>query len=236
MDKVNKLKENLLKNLDIIEKFDRVLEITIITLESLKKEEDCKNTFRQKLENQIKQLKNMDDAHSQSTVMPFIYQQEIVLLTSYIEAFLKDYFVIFCEIKFPEINHEKIKTNFQLNDFKIYDFDIKRIGELILQKENKYNFQNLNSIKITLGELFFIEITELLSENEIERFQCYLEVRHILVHNGGFINKKFCDVIGTGKIGNNISVSFEDVTEFKKIISKFGEKLIEKLTAPKVEL
>ena len=142
------------------------------------------------IQNGIKSLENIKE-ESMKQQFSVIYSQICVLAVSSLEAILKEYFVD----SFNDKTGINIK-NKKLNEIKVTIRDIidnelnfdNKLGALILERD-KPNFQDLKSILNNFKNYFNKEI-EL--ESDLRKRLCfYLEVRHLLVHKGGVVDKKF---------------------------------------------
>ena len=145
---------------------------------------------RKIIKNKITLLENIKEK-SMREQFSVIYSQMCVLAVSSLEAILKDYFVD----SFNDKTDINIK-NKKLNEIKVTIRDIidnelnfdNKLGALILERD-KPNFQDLKSILNNFKNYFNKEI-EL--ESNLQKKLCfYLEIRHLLVHKGGVVDKKF---------------------------------------------
>ena len=174
------------------------------------------------IENGIKSLENIKE-ESMKEQFSVIYSQMCVLAVSSVEAILKDYFVDSFNDK-TDINIE----NKKLNEIKVTIRDIidnelnfdNKLGALILERD-KPNFQDLKSILNNFKNYFNKEI-EL--ESNLQKKLCfYLEVRHLLVHKGGVVDKKFINStevldanIKDYEVGDTVEIKSSDWIDMKQ--------------------
>ena len=168
---------------------------------------------RKIIKNKISLLENIKEK-SMREQFSVIYSQMCVLAVSSLEAILKDYFVDSFKDK-TDINME----NKKLNEIKVTIRDIidnelnfdKKLGALILERD-KPNFQDLKSIRSNFKNYFNKEIK---LESDLEKKLCfYFETRHLLVHKGGVVDKKFIN--STKVLDANIkNYKVDDVVEIK---------------------
>ena len=165
------------------------------------------------IENKINLLENIKE-ESMKEQFSVIYSQMCVLAVSSLEAILKEYFVDSFNDK-TDINIE----NKKLNEIKVTIRDIidnelnfdNKLGALILERD-KPNFQDLKSILNNFKNYFNKEIK---LESDLQKNLCfYLEIRHLLVHKGGVVDKKF---INSAKVldANIKNYKAGDVVEIK---------------------
>ena len=190
------------------------------------------------IENGIKSLENIKE-ESMKEQFSVIYSQMCVLAVSALEAMLKEYFVDSFNNK-TDINIE----NKKLNEIKVTIRDIidnelnfdNKLGALILERD-KPNFQDLKSILNNFKNYFNKEI-EL--ESDLRKRLCfYLEVRHLLVHKGGVVDKKFINStkvldanIKNYEAGDTVELNSSDWIDMKQAFLNLLDMLTrEKATA-----
>ena len=159
------------------------------------------NTVKQALKNSKLSIENIKQ-ESIADNFKTIYVQMCILAVSSLETTLKRYFVN--TLKQPEnINSDsKRLQEIKLSLKDIVDHELKfggKVGQIILDKAS-LNFQDLQAIKRNFKEFSDKDIR--LDKKTEENICFYLESRHILVHKGGVIDKKFIDA--TGSFGANI--------------------------------
>lgn len=174
------------------------------------------------IQNNIDSLENIKE-ESMKEQFSVIYSQMCVLAVSSLEAILKDYFVDSFNDK-TDINIE----NKKLNEIKVTIRDIidnelnfdNKLGSLILERD-KPNFQDLKSILSNFENYFNKEI-EL--ESNLQKKLCfYLEIRHLLVHKGGVVDKKFINStkvlnanIKNYKAGDTVEIKSSDWIDMRQ--------------------
>lgn len=174
------------------------------------------------IQNNIDSLENIKE-ESMKEQFSVIYSQMCVLAVSSLEAILKDYFVDSFNNK-RDINME----NKRLNEIKVTIRDIidnklnfdNKLGSLILERD-KPNFQDLKSILSNFKNYFNKEIE--LEDNLKKKLCFYLEIRHLLVHKGGVVDKKFINStkvldanIKNYKVGDVVEIKSSDWTDMKQ--------------------
>ena len=191
-------------------------------LRTVLKKSQLKHNDRNIIENKINLLENIKE-ESMKEQFSVIYSQMCVLAVSSLEAILKEYFVDSFNDK-TDINRE----NKKLNEIKVTIRDIidnklnfdNKLGSLILERD-KPNFQDLKSILSNFKNYFNKEI-EL--EGNLKKKLCfYLEIRHLLVHKGGVVDKKFINStkvldanIKNYKVGDVVEIKSSDWTDMKQ--------------------
>ena len=190
------------------------------------------------IQNGIKSLENIKE-ESMKEQFSVIYSQMCVLAVSSLEAILKEYFVD----SFKDKTGINIK-NKKLNEIKVTIRDIidnelnfdNKLGALILERD-KPNFQDLKSILNNFKNYFNKEIK--LESNLRKRLCFYLEVRHLLVHKGGVVDKKFINStkvldanIKNYEAGDTVELNSSDWTDMKQAFLNLLDMLTrEKATA-----
>ncbi len=174
------------------------------------------------IQNNIDSLENIKE-ESMKEQFSVIYSQMCVLAVSSLEAILKEYFVDSFNDK-TDINIE----NKKLNEIKVTIRDIidnelnfdNKLGSLILERD-KPNFQDLKSILSNFKNYFNKEIK---LESDLQKKLCfYLEIRHLLVHKGGVVDKRFINStkvldanIKNYKAGDTVEVKSSDWIDMKQ--------------------
>ena len=186
------------------------------------KKSQLKHNDRNIIENKINLLENIKE-ESMKEQFSVIYSQMCVLAVSSLEAILKEYFVDSFNDK-TDINIE----NKKLNEIKVTIRDIidnelnfdNKLGALIIERD-KPNFQDLKSILNNFKNYFNKEI-EL--ESNLQKKLCfYLEIRHLLVHKGGVVDKKFINStkvldanIKNYEVGDTVEIKSSDWVDMKQ--------------------
>lgn len=172
-----------------------IRQVAINTLQSAMKQQ-LNYTAKTIINNGIHSLENIQDKSIESN-FKVIHSQMCILAVSLLESLLKEYFANACS-KISNINLENKKlTEIKVTalDLIVHDLKYTRdFGQLILDKE-KGSFQDLKSIKRAFSD-YFSKGLELKEESE-KKIAFYLECRHVLVHRGGKVDKKFLDSVGT---------------------------------------
>ncbi|QHU89840.1 hypothetical protein GWK73_04385 [Candidatus Saccharibacteria bacterium oral taxon 955] len=174
------------------------------------------------IQNSINSLENIKE-ESMKEQFSVIYSQMCVLAVSSLEAILKDYFVDSFNNK-TDINME----NKKLNEIKVTIRDIidnelnfdNKLGSLILERD-KPNFQDLKSILSNFKNYFNKDID--LESNLKKKLCFYLEVRHLLVHKGSVVDKKFINStevldanIKNYEVGDTVEIKSSDWIDMKQ--------------------
>lgn len=174
------------------------------------------------IQNSINSLENIKE-ESMKEQFSVIYSQMCVLAVSSVEAILKDYFIDSFNNK-TDINME----NKKLNEIKVTIRDIidnelnfdNKLGSLILERD-KPNFQDLKSILSNFKNYFNKEVK---LESDLQKKICfYLEIRHLLVHKGGVVDKKFINStkvldanIKNYEVGDTVEIRSSDWVDMKQ--------------------
>lgn len=177
------------------------------------------------IENAKKAMENISE-DSINRNFRIIYSQMCILAVSSLEATLKKYFENALN-GFNEINIE----NKDLKEIKISLAELAKnnlsyrsgFGSLVLEKV-KLNFQDLKAIKRYFEDYLSKKI---ILDSDVEKTICfYLELRHVLVHKGGVIDKKFVDAtdsfnanLKSYKEGDKASVDSDDWNAIKHSFS-----------------
>lgn len=193
------------------------------------------------IQNSINSLENIKE-ESMKEQFSVIYSQMCVLAVSSVEAILKDYFIDSFNNK-TDINME----NKKLNEIKVTIRDIidnelnfdNKLGALILERD-KPNFQDLKSILNNFKNYFNKEIK---LENDLQKKLCfYLEIRHLLVHKGGVVDKKFINstkVLGANiknyKAGDTVEIKSSDWIDMKQAFLSLMDMLIRGKAAAEID-
>lgn len=201
-----------------------------------------KHGDRNIIRNNIDSLENIKE-ESMKEQFSVIYSQMCVLAVSSLEAVLKDYFVDSFNDK-TDLNMK----NKKLDEVKVTIRDIidnelnfdNKLGSLILERD-KPNFQDLKSILSNFKNYFNKEIK---LENDLQKKLCfYLEIRHLLVHKGGVVDKKFINStkvldanIKNYEVGDTVEIKSPDWTDMKQaFLSLMGMLTGEKATTEMVD-
>lgn len=241
----NKYTTKLRSRLDEIEKLESIPMVmrdqAIQCLETVLNNSQLKYNDRKIIKNKIALLENIKEK-SMREQFRIIYSQMCVLAVSSLEAILKEYFVDSFNDK-TDINRE----NKKLNEIKVTIRDIidnelnfdNKLGALILERD-KPNFQDLKSILNNFKNYFSKEI-EL--EGDLQKKLCfYLEVRHLLVHKGGAVDRKFVNstkVLGANiknyEVGNTVEIKLSDWTDMKQAFLSLLDMLTREKTATEID-
>lgn len=219
--------EKDLKNIDKLEQTaHKIKEIAIQALEKAIWVPGLPTTVKMTLENNRDVLKNIHDESIKENFR-VIYLQMCVLAVSSLEATLKKYFENALN-DFNKVNPES--KGLKGATITLVELAKKGLsyrsgfGTLVLEKI-KPNFQDLKSIKSNFKDYLSKDIN---LGSEIEKKICfYLELRHVLVHKGGVVDKKFVDA--TDSFGANIKnygkddrveIDSSDWTDIKQCFSQ----------------
>lgn len=152
-------------------------------------------------------------------------QIKTILIVTVLETYLKD--------KFLEILLHKSDTMKKFHDRQI------RLGELLEEKDkdvnrlaaehiaDSFNFQKIEDIESVFEEYFKINILE----EEKQNLQILFQIRHILIHNSGIIDKDFlCKVKKIDqKEGEMIKLDEKEIIRWILSVCKFINKLEDQL-------
>jgi len=185
-------RENFKHSLDYIEKListpNQVKDIAISGLKDIDFS-SLKNTENVKINNLIKCIDNI----SSSTLKreySIIYNQSCILAVSALESTIEKYFINNINSNWKKLNlcDEKIKLS--LKELSEYEFNIKpNLGEIILNKSDFINFQDLQSIIRTFKEYFDKNINlNIETKNDVILYQ---QIRHVLAHKNEIIDEEF---------------------------------------------
>lgn len=179
------------------------------------------------------QRTNLENIHEQSIAENFkvIYAQMCILAVSSLEATLKKYF----ENALNGFNGINLKND-ELKETKITLAELAQnnlsyrggFGSLVLEK-TKLNFQDLQAIKRNFKNYLSKPIV---LDSEDEKNICfYLEARHVLVHKGGFVDKKFTSATNSFNANikgynekDKVEIDNSDWANIKKCFSKLVER------------
>ena len=206
------------------------------------KRSQLKYNDRNIIENNIALLENIKE-ESMKEQFSVIYSQMCVLAVSSVEAILKDYFVDSFNDK-TDLNMK----NKKLDEVKVTIRDIidnelnfdNKLGSLILERD-KPNFQDLKSILSNFKNYFNKEIK---LESDLRKKLCfYLEIRHLLVHKGGVVDKKFVNStkvldanIKNYEVGDTVEIKSPDWIDMEQaFLSLMGMLTGEKATTEMVD-
>lgn len=151
-------------------------------------------------------------------------QIKTIQIVTLLETYLKD--------KFLEILLQKPESMKKFHDKQI------RLGILLEERgrdidkivaehiTDSFNFQKMKDIESVFEEYFKINI---LSE-EKQTFEKLFQIRHILVHNSGIIDKDFLSKVKTDqKEGETIKLDKKEVNKWILSVCKFINKLEDQL-------
>lgn len=221
-----------LENIDKLESTPELIRQQAISALDHALKQTLPHTAKQPIENARASLTNISKG-SLASNFKAIYAQMCVLAVSDLEAILKQYFENAANA------HKNLDlSNIGLTKLKVSLLDIiqndlrfgGKVGKLILEKQ-KLSFQDLKSIKDIFANYFGKEIN---LPKPVEQQICfYLEVRHVLVHKGGKVDKKFLDATEVMKanlksysLGQSVEL---DQNDWSTIKSCFGS-LVEAIT------
>jgi hypothetical protein len=155
-----------------------------------------------------------------------ILEASVVLMVAYFEDFLKNLFVNQVNIN-PKKALPFIGKQLRIADLKEFGFDLsKKMGSLISER---MNFQNLAEIENNFNKSFRTDIYNKNMELKKDIEQLF-QARHLIVHNNGVIDKKYCAATGTKKddIGKKLKISEVALLRFKNACLKVGANICKK--------
>ena len=231
--------------LEEIEKLESIPEImrdqAIQCLKVVLNSPQLKYNDKNIINNKIALLKNIKE-ESMKEQFSVIYSQMCVLAVSSLEAVLKDYFVDSFNDK-TDLNMK----NKKLDEVKVTIRDIidnelnfdNKLGSLILERD-KPNFQDLKSILSNFKNYFNKEIK---LESDLQKKLCfYLEIRHLLVHKGGVVDKKFINStkvldanIKNYKAGDTVEIKSSDWIDMKQVFLSLLDMLTRGKAATEID-
>lgn len=200
-----------LANIDKLEQTPNLMKgMAIQALDAAINAPGVQTTVKKLLENNKTGLENISNKSIKDNFR-VIYAQMCILAVSSLEATLKKYFENALN-GFNGINLD----NKDLENIKITLAELVRnklayrgeFGSLVLEKV-KPNFQDLQTIKRNFENYLSKNVT---LEDEVEKKICfYLELRHVLVHKGGIVDKKFVNAT------NSFSANVKNYIEGERV-------------------
>lgn len=188
-----------------------------------------KSALSSPVNNAIAALENISTSNIAANY-EIIYNQVCVLAVSALSAALEKYFVNYANYNWQQIDTSQSDIRFKLEDLAEHGFNLRpSIGSIIKSKDNRINFQDLQSTKRTFEKLLRKTIN--LSPEVERKIIFYQQARHVIVHNSGFVDDDFVKKCGSNnfkayKLGNKVQLDEED---WKSIKSSF-EAIIEEYT------
>lgn len=175
----------------------------------------------------IENISNKSIAKNEKLNWEKLYTQAIVLIVSNSEQLLKHLFenLLFANLKTIRCL-EKMAFSFQEIQEHNFNLTLEQWQELIWSKiygegnpKERINFQNIQSIIGIFDSYFGIKIT--ISDELSKKMFLYYQYRHVLVHNGGVLDRKFCDTVNriTGsnyQPGQRLEINSEVYLDCKK--------------------
>jgi hypothetical protein len=207
----------------LVETPDMIKRIALSALENALRQ-DLKFTTKNSLSNTKKSLENIADSSIKENYK-IIYSQMCILAVSSLEALLKRYFLDSASfMNNINLENEKLtKIKITAVDLLNHNLDYtSEFGNLLLEAE-RASFQDLKSIKETFESYLKLKFNLKIEEERLIIY--YLELRHVLVHRGGRIDKKFVDA--TTKMNANFKnykpndLAELDHEDWEKIESSF---------------
>lgn len=185
----------------------------------------------------LEKVKDSSIAESEAKIMGVLYKFAITSIVSIAEQLVKTAFENLVignigkldkperfTLTLEELKHANFKTDSQFWAEQI-------INDLHGSKnpQEKLNFQNIKAIESLFRDYFGMDFREFEHYDILEQeMNFFYQVRHILVHNGGYIDKRFINNIKTSgsdvsgyKIGNLITVSSEEYAQCKDAFNTF---------------
>lgn len=219
-----------LVNIDKLEQTPNLIKVVAVqTLELAINTPNIPTTIKNSLENSKRSLENINDRSIEDNFKA-IYAQMCILAVSSLESVLKKYFENalngFNGIKWDNEELKGIKIT--LSELAANRLSYRsEFGSLVLEKA-KLNFQDLQAIKRNFENYLSKKVS---LDEEIQKKICfYLESRHVLVHKGGFVDKKFLDAVTSFraniknyKEGDKIEIGSSDWSEIKSCFIKLVE-------------
>jgi hypothetical protein len=238
MGKKEKLKNNFETSISNVIKLNKIISIFLTSLQSILKQaksEKAPNTLIQSMNNQINLYKGIHKDYKTPEIFPTVYEQQLILMVSILENFLKRFFVLYLKFNYKKIDADKFDhISFKLKDILEPKTSKENIGFLLIEKDNKINFQNYTSI-VENYEKIGLNFKKILNKKEVESFKYLLQCRHLLVHENGIVNKYFVEITGKRRVGEKISISLEMIDGFKDLSSKIVNSLMQKLNNGKTK-
>lgn len=189
------------------------------------------NTEKTKLNNSIKSIENISN-ESFKNEFKIIYNQVCILavssLSANIEKYFKD-FIIIPEVTIGVKNLEKIKLNLQ-EILQYRNINFENLGDIILEKDNSINFQDLQSTIRSFNEYLGKNIK--LGDGLRNKIIFYQQCRNVLVHKNGLVDDNFVKKtnkesnIKEYKTGDIIQLDFSDWISMKNSFLEFYKKIV----------
>jgi len=160
---------------------------------------------------------------AEKNILGILYRQGVISVVSAAEQILKASFNDLLDANLEEID-KKDKFEIDFDELKIIGFKTDReywvekiTNELYGGKnpQEKLNFQNVKATENLLKSYFKIDLAQFEKYESVAREVHYFyQVRHILLHNGGYIDQRFID---------NLSAAGISTSELSK---NLGKKLL----------
>lgn len=188
-----------------------------------------KAAVESKLKKIVKTLHNIDEKKIRENY-EIIYNQLCVLAVSALSATLKRLFKRQVEENPEKIQAEKVEDleKFDLKELQDLGFDIRDdLPQLILERGNNINFQDLKSIKQTFKIYCGAELN---IPKEVEKnVILYHQYRHTIVHNNAEIDNRFLGATGRFDYGHDFNLGDKIILNDQnwKVIQKNFIKLVD---------
>lgn len=199
------------------------------------------HTFKKQIENAHKAFEKTSDTvkNKQAEIGNRLYSQGLVLLVGNAEALTREMFHTLFKLNIRRVKISK-KINIPLADVLIAGANDELLAELVLDAlsaegnpEEKLNFQNMLQLQGIMRKYFDIQITNDLIKNLNEFWQ----VRHIIVHNSSFIDRKFINNLKKAGLPTDkyvfntvVQVSNEDYKNCFGLLSMLFEQFDSEIT------
>jgi len=180
--------------------------------------------FEAHLQEQYKKTSLLVEKRMQKKKQLF-FEVSIVLMAAYFEDFLKNFFIKQIN-KNPKRALPFLDKQLRISDLKEFGFNLsERMGSVI---SDKVNFQNLGDTEKAYSKSFRADIYKKDSTLR-KRINHLFQMRHLIVHNGGIIDKKFClsTQTKTSCVGKRIAISMNMILMLKEACLKVGSNICE---------
>lgn len=231
---LERYKISLVEALSVTGLGEQIIGISMSSLNSLSKymiSHEAKSSH----DNQIAMLGRLYNSDALSHILPIIYRQQTVLLISILEAFLSDVVRIIGSDYRKIIIWPEGKDKKGVFDMALLESDAVTIGDLVLGiiEQRGISFQDLKSTKDFYSQYLSIELS-VGAEHE-ERLILGAATRHIIVHNGSRVDRKFMRQIRDTSYrdkfaeGQLIAIKLNELKLLTTTLDKFGAHVILKL-------
>ncbi len=227
-----KIFENNISELDKLIKAPHIIRDIVYKALSSFDENNLTNLGRNSFSNFKMTVKNISDSSLENSYK-LIYNQVCIFAVSSISSLLENYFSNLINTKFRDIDFSENKIKLELREAANYDFNLRAyIGEIILNKDNSINFQNLDSTLRSFKKYLHKNIELDPAKEKVIRF--YLQCRHSLVHQSGYIDNEFIDSttdcnIKDYSLGDRIQLDESDWIKIKEVFTYYLQKVIESI-------